>query len=439
MNRKQLTTLLVLLVCVGGLGLFLSNRKQSAWTTAEGAVGQKLLPNFPVNEIAQIRVQSADGELNLVYDDEKWRVRERWNYPANFTDINRFLHKMWDLKTVQSLQVGPSQLGRLDLLPPGEGKNSGTLVEFKDGSGKTVRSVMLGKPYVRESGDASPFGGGDFPVGRYVKPLDKESTDVRVISDPLTDIEPAADRWLSKDFFKVEKLQSITVTARDPQDSWSLYRETEEDDWRLAEPREGEALDSSKIWSVRNALSSPSFNDVVSPDTRVEITGLDEPLRAEIDTFDGLRYKVKVGRPTEEDHYHLKVSLDANLSKERIAAEDETPELKEILDAEHQARLEQLQKKLNEEKAFESWTYLVSKWTIDPLLKVRGDFLADKTAPSAAVNEAVESGLEFPLDPFQFEPPIAQPPAPPGFPEKEPEELIELDELDELEEESPRD
>jgi hypothetical protein len=431
MNRKQLTTLLVLLVCVGGLGLFLSNRKQSAWTAAEGAVGQKVLPNFPVNEIAQIRVRSAEGELNLVYEDEKWRVRERWNYPANYSDINRFLQKMWDLKTVQSLQVGPSQLGRLELLPPDEGKNSGTLVEFKESSGKPVSSILLGKPYLRESGEASPFGGGDFPVGRYVKPLDKESADVRVISDPLTDIEPVADRWLSKDFFKVQKPQSITVTARDAEDSWSLYRESEEGDWQLAEPREGEELDSSKIWSVRNALSSPSFNDVISPETGVEITGLDEPILAEIQTFDGLIYMVKVGRPTEEDHYHLKISLDANLPKERIPAEDETPEVKEILDEEHQAKLEQLQKKLKEEKAFESWTYLVSKWTIDPLLKVRGDFLADKAGASSAGDEPLESGLDFPLNPFQFEPPIAQPPAPPGFPETEPEEVIELDESDE--------
>jgi len=33
---------------------------------------------------------------------------------------------------------------------------------------------------------------------------------------------------------------------------------------------------------------------------------------------------------------------------------------------------------LKQEKAFEKWTYLVSKWTVDPLLKERKDLLAEK-------------------------------------------------------------
>jgi hypothetical protein len=39
---------------------------------------------------------------------------------------------------------------------------------------------------------------------------------------------------------------------------------------------------------------------------------------------------------------------------------------------------EKLEEKLKTEKAFAPWTHLVSKWTIDPLLKERKDLLVEK-------------------------------------------------------------
>src|SRR5439155_21869465 len=57
---------------------------------------------------------------------------------------------------------------------------------------------------------------------------------------------------------------------------------------------------------------------------------------------------------------------------------DEKPEDKEKLDKEFKDRLAKLEEKLKQEKGFEQWTYLVSKWTVDPLLKERKDLLAEK-------------------------------------------------------------
>ena len=130
MNRKQLIILLVLVVVVGAAGLLVRQRSNNSWEDGGTAIGQKLLPGLPVNDIAQITIKSGTSELNLVKRDNLWRVRERGDYPANFSQISEVLIKLGDLKVAQSEEIGQSQLGRFELLPAGPGPNTSTSVEF---------------------------------------------------------------------------------------------------------------------------------------------------------------------------------------------------------------------------------------------------------------------------------------------------------------------
>ena len=95
MNRKQLLILLVLVAVLGGAGWVLFQKQSAAWRAPETA-GQKLLPNFPVNDVVRLRVQHGTNELNLVKRDDLWRVRERADYPANFNEVSEFLIKVRD-------------------------------------------------------------------------------------------------------------------------------------------------------------------------------------------------------------------------------------------------------------------------------------------------------------------------------------------------------
>ncbi len=86
MNRKQFIILLVLVVVIGGAGLVIHQRNRQSWQSAGTAIGQKLLPNLAVNDIAQIQIQSGTNILNLARKNDLWRVAERAHYPA---DLNR--------------------------------------------------------------------------------------------------------------------------------------------------------------------------------------------------------------------------------------------------------------------------------------------------------------------------------------------------------------
>jgi hypothetical protein len=393
MNRKQLTTLLVLVLVLGGAGLLLRKRQTAAWTDLNPAIGKKLLGDFPVNDVGQIILRQGSNSLTLAKKEDLWRVQERKDYPANYSEISDFLLKARDLKVVQTDQVGPSQLSRFSLAVDNT-PNSPMSVELKDASGKMIRQLLLGKKHLQKSKQPSPMGdmGGDdqgWPDGRYVR-VGADSGIVSLINDPLTSIEPRPEAWLSKDFFKVEKLKSVTVTHLEATNSWKATRETETGEWKLADTKPEEHFDPSKASALSSALNSPSFTDVVV-DPQPQALGLDKPTQIVLETFDHFNYHLKVGTKTN-DNYPLVVAVSADLPKERVPGKDEKPEDKAKLDKEFADNQKKFQEKLAQEQPLSSWTYLVSSWTLDSVMKDRASFMADKKEESKPDDHAPLDG-----------------------------------------------
>ena len=118
MKGKQLLILVVLVVVLGGIGVWLQKRKQSSWSESGTGAGAKVL-EFPINDVTHVFVKSDSGELNLVRSNDEWTVRERADYPANYEQVTGLLRRLWDLKTVQTVKVGPSQFARLTAIARG--------------------------------------------------------------------------------------------------------------------------------------------------------------------------------------------------------------------------------------------------------------------------------------------------------------------------------
>jgi hypothetical protein len=381
MNTKQLSILVALLVLIGGWGLHVYKQNNASWQASDRPAGEKLLGDFPLNDIAQIVITQGTNKLHLEKKDDIWKVRERYDYDANFGEISDFLRKAWELKGVQQVKVGASQLSRLELLDPDKGgTNSATLVEMNDKSSKPVRSLLLGKKHMKQAGGASPMGGMDdsgWPDGRFVmvKNQQSQTPNVWVIAEAFTSIEPKPESWIAKEFVKVEKIKSVSVTSPVATNSWKMSRETESGEMQLADKQPGEELDSSKIYGVGTALSSASFNDIYAPDTKPEAIGLDKPVKAVIETFDSLTYNVEIGKGTNDESFAVRVAVVGEPPKERTPGKDEKKEDKDKLDTEFKDKLEKLNAKLKQEKAFEKWTFNVTKWSVDALLKNRSEFL----------------------------------------------------------------
>jgi len=225
------------------------------------------------------------------------------------------------------------------------------------------------------SGGGDPMGGGGWPNGRWIYLPDKPGT-AYLVSEAFGEIEPKPDRWLAKDFFKVEKIRSVAVTFPQATNSWKFTRETETGEWKLTDARPEEQLDTAKTSSLSYAMSSPSFADIATG-APAEQTGLDKPTTIALETFDDFNYTLSVGAKTN-DNYYFSVAVAATLPNERAPGKDEKPEDKERLDKEFKEKRQKLEEKLTQEKKFGKWTYVVSSWTVDSLLKERSHFMAEK-------------------------------------------------------------
>ena len=386
MNGKQLGLLIVLLVVLGGAGLLVQHSRNKSSDTAEQGAGGKLFgDDFPVNDVLHISIKQGTNELNLVKKDI-WRVRERSDYPASFPQITDFLLKAAGLKIIQTEQIGPSQLARLQLAT-GPETNSGIVLDLKDKNDKSLKTVTLGKMHMSKPPANSQFGGEGFPDGRYVL-LAGDTQDALLVADPLNNAEPKPEQWLNKDFFKVERPRAIAVIFPAATNSWKLTRDTETGEWKLGDIKRGEQLDTNKISGVTGPFASPTLNDVLPLSAT---TNWDKPTVVTVDTFDDFTYTVAIGKKTNDD-YPMTVTVAANFPRERVPARDEKPEDKAKADKAWSDRQRQLDDKLAKTKALAGWAYLVPAWNVDPTLKERKDLLVEKKEEKPADKTASAAG-----------------------------------------------
>ncbi len=386
MNGKQLGLLIGLLIVLGGAGLLVQHARNNSSNSAEQGAGGKLLgEEFPVNDVTHISIKQGTNELNLVKKDI-WRVRERSDYPASFPQITELLVKTAGLKIIQTDQIGPSQLARLELAT-GPETNSGIVLDLKDKNDKSLKTVTLGKMHTRKPPANSQFGGEAYPDGRYVL-LGNDTQNALLIADPLSNVAPKPEDWLNKDFFKVERPKAIAVNFPDATNSWKLTRDTETGAWTLADTKPGEQLDTNKISGVTGPFASPTMTDVLALSAA---TNWDKPTVVTVDTFDDFTYTVTVGNKTNDD-YSVTVTIAANFPKERVPAKDEKPEDKAKADKAWGDRQKVLNDNLTKMKILEGWAYLVPAWNIDPVLKERKDLLVEKKEEKPADKTASTDG-----------------------------------------------
>ena len=382
MKAKQLAIVLVFLVALGGVALFLTQRNSASWSNTATTSSGKVL-DFQLNDVSSVTIKDGSAALNLVKKDDVWTVKERADYPADFDKVSALIRKLWELRPVQDVKIGPSQLGRLQLAEAGQGTSTGTLLDLKGASNKRLAALLLGKKYLKNSDQPAAEGGG-FPAGRFIMGQDG-SNRVFLVSETFDEIQTKPEQWLNRDFVKVESPKSIAVTGTTAGVNWKIARDAAAGPWKLVDAKAGEELDNSKASGLASLFAAGNFVDVLPPDAPVAETGLDKPSTVRIEAFDNFVYEMRIGKLNGEN-YPVLVSVKAELPKERIPAADEKPEDKAKLDQEFQAKQKQLTEKLAKEQNLQARPYLIVKSTIDQLLKDRASLMVKKeAAPSPTV------------------------------------------------------
>lgn len=404
MNQKQLGILVALVVVLGGIGIVAFKSKKSDWSPDAASTDAKVIADFPMNDVSEITIKNKDGEVNLSKGESGWTVKERGGYAANFDNIHELLRTVWEMEPVQKPKVGETHLGRLNLLDPSDAddaEQAATRVDFK--AGGATHTLFIGKEHMRKQQAQGPMGGGSFPDGRYVMVGD-DLESISLVEPTFGSVTGTAESWLNKDFIKVEKVKSIKYIPAETTNAWSVTRDSDSGDYTLVDKKEGEELDSAKTSSLKFLMSSPSFVDV-AVGKKDEETGLDKPTKASIETFEGFSYDLSVGKQDDKEQFFIKFDVSAKIEKERKSAEDEKPEDKEKLDKEHKENVEKAEEKLAKEKKLAGTVFVVSKYTVDALMKSRKDLLKGPEEKKDDASSAGAAGLPTPLLPPGMTPP----------------------------------
>ncbi len=374
MKKNQLLVL-VAIAAVAAIAAAVVGRFNAPSSPGATGVGERLLPNFPVNEVARIHLKSADSEAVIARGEDAWAVDNRHGYPANFEVIRSFLQSVWEMTTAQSVTAGAEQFPRLGLAKPGEAESAegaGTLVEFLSNDGAELAWMVLGKDIVPDTANprAAMMGGAG---GRYVTTSSSPGR-VWVIGDTLAQADPNPAQWLDKSFFSVGAPRELAVTGPEGEERWKAERVEESADMQIVPSSKSEDYDENTVRALNRILSSPLLNDVAGKDVPPEISGLDKPVTAEISTFDGFVYKIFIGAEGKDNTRYLKFEVDADLPAERTAADGEKPEDKERLDKEFADKRKEQKDKLKTEQALSEWVFTVPEYNVETLLNVREDF-----------------------------------------------------------------
>jgi Domain of unknown function (DUF4340) len=371
MKKNHLLILMLVAIVAGSAGIYFQVSRSAGW--GETSTNRTIFQNLPVNDITKIQLRSAAASVTLEKKGDEWRVAERDDYPADFTKIRDLIKTLWELKAGQEMQVGPSQLGRLKVIVPGQGDDAGVEISLKGEKDKEFASLIIGK-----SVDRSNSAPGAAATGRFVyNPTVKDR--VYLVSESFFSVDPiSVGSWLDQAFINPGETKEVDQAAWSNNPGWKVVRKDPKADWQLEGLQPGETIDKSFAQSL--STFAPSFVDVRPGSVSSDELGKD-PFEVGIMTFDGFNYDFLLGKEGPDKSRYLKLTVNADLPSARTPEPNESADDKKKKDEEFDKKTAALKERLEKEKRFEKWVYLVPDWNLEQILK-RRDEIVSKASPS---------------------------------------------------------
>jgi hypothetical protein len=353
MNPRLAAVLVVLLAALGGGALLVYQQERARQPAAAARLGQPVVPGLKAAEIESIVVREPEGSLTLQRHAEGWRIAERANFPADVGKVRELVLAVLGLKVGQSEPVSGKDLARLQL------DASGTRLEFLGDAGRPLASLIVGRKYFRQEPRDAATAAAD---GRFVLVPDAAgAATALVVADPLPLATARSAAWISKAGFGAELVRVMEVDFP-AGGKWRIARARDDSGWKLTPLYAGEKLDVIRANSASYSLHRMALSDVAAPGLRPDQTGLDKPITVVANTFDGMTYTIKIGKPRGEDYYvSVWVSGEPNVTGP---------------DADKRAKA--LAERLPRERALAGQVLLIARSKFEDVLKKRAELLEKK-------------------------------------------------------------
>jgi hypothetical protein len=371
MKAKNLIVLLIVAVVLGGVAILTQRSEEEP----SDMIGELVMGELPMNDIAAITITSPDGSSKLAKSADVWVSETDFNYPADFNRIKAAILKLAELTVGQVVDAEAGDKAAMKMVSPADSPDGGTLVEMMDGSGKQMASLLVGETRKRSDDSQGRFGG--YPDGQFVSPDGGDT--VYLVKDNLYEFNRATD-WLDKQLLSVTAADVASVRIDGPdRDALELAVAEGGSDLAVAELGEKEEMDTSQVSSIKSALSYLRFESVADPALADTESGMDKADTFVVTTRKGEIYTVQIGAkvPDSENRYaRMSVALEpaaadesAEADAEQTGEEQQAAEEEKARKAEERAQLEQQVADLNAKLG--PWTYVIASYKSDTMTSTR--------------------------------------------------------------------
>ena len=321
-----------------------------------------------MNRVAAIKIRGPDGDaVSVGKKQDRWVVKDRYDYPADFSKIADFVRALQQMKVGSSFEVSEATLKRLKLRDP-QGTDvpddeKGILVELKDDAGESLASLVIGNRRNSDQ-DEGP------PRGQYTRLASEEM--VHLVDKVVDSYLRKPEDWLAKIMVDVED-DAVQKVVRENLDEegvlFRVERPREGADLVLLDPPLGKKIKPFSLDTLARGLETLRLEDVVDPKATLESLGIEFQARLEYRTFDGMIYRVFPGRSkSDSERFYLRLEVGyeepPKAGAEAAAEEPDT-------DKDAAKEQEEQQEKIPEEMALKAkemnerlsaWTYEISEW-----------------------------------------------------------------------------
>ncbi len=338
MLSKKLMLVLLALCCLLFAALFYT--KDPLNITSSG--DQELFIPGLSKQLANVRsilIDSNEGAVELVNENEKWLVKSKENYPADVNSVRQLLYGVAELEILEVKTSNELLLGEIGLAKDDE---DSTRIRFNDKDDKSIADVLFGKSQAGLSQNKR-----NWFVRQYKSPQSW------LVAGDLN-LYKTAFQWLNKDILVLAAggLKQIELNP-ETEDAVKIIKTEQDSGFTIADLRDGEKLEPYKIEQLVDSISNLRFDDVR---LRAEVAFSADIQAINVETTEGLIVLVLV---TDAEQGWIVLQAIA------ASADQTVNEKAEIYN-----------------QLWADWEYQLPKFKIEQLLNKRQDLLSTEEQSS---------------------------------------------------------
>ncbi|SDH29575.1 DUF4340 domain-containing protein [Roseospirillum parvum] len=268
-------------------------------------VAGRVLPGLldRLDEVAAVRVEDADGQIDVVRLDGAWQLPGHDSYPARAEAVKSLLIDLARMEKVEAKTDDPDLYGRLKVADRDTEGARSILVALLGEDGQPIDRLLVGKRatvlgeeggvFVRRPGEARSW-----------------------LATGTVQPDSSVREWAERDLMDLEESRLARVHVTPAQGTpFTLVRQSPEaDGFTLQEVPEGKAQKGDHILTpVARVLTDAKLDDV-APENAIELDPA-STIKATFETFDGLTVGLEMsheaGTETAEGPapYWVRISL----------------------------------------------------------------------------------------------------------------------------------